>query len=275
MMGIAVTAAQAWRPTRQGEPVNPIRTVLARCTLAALVALARPALALEHFAQGSVIPADVTVETADGGQVPLLQLFAAQPGHVNVLFIFGGGDLGSAQPGHLWCQDSFEDTHILRTLHGQFRGKAVGFVAVAAAPVYHSGALGAKNRVFLDAAQDSAEYRAARQSFVDSTLRARANGILPIDPHFDPRFRLMLNRAERFLLGPGFGPLADWHGAFRAADEKQFYGVPGFWLIRDDGTVLAAPFRGNVYHPHGADLHIRYTYSDVDAALQRALAAGG
>jgi hypothetical protein len=73
-----------------------------------------------------------------GSQVSLLSLFAAQPGNVNVLFIFGGGDLGSKMPGHLWCQDSFEDTHILRTLHGKYQNKAVGFVAVASAPAYHS-----------------------------------------------------------------------------------------------------------------------------------------
>jgi len=37
--------------------------------------------------------------------------------------------------------------------------------------------------------------------------------------------------------------------------------------------VLAAPFRGNVYHPHGAELRINYTFADVDAQLAKLLAA--
>lgn len=232
------------------------------------VALAAPA---PHFSEGSVIPAAVTVDDAEGERVSLLDLFARQPGDVNVLFIFGGGDLGSGLPGHLWCQDSFEDTHILRTLYGRYQGKGVGFVAVAAAPVYHSRVLGAKDRVFLDAADDSADFRAARQSFVDSTLEARKVGVLPFDPHFDVRFALMANPSANLKPGPGYGTVEDWHGAFRAADETQFYGVPSYWLVDDRGKVLAAPFRGNVYHPHGGEVRIRYTLADVDRALQGAL----
>lgn len=232
------------------------------------VALGAPAT---HFSEGSMIPAAVTVGDAEGNPVSLLDLFASQPGNVNVLFIFGGGDLGSGMPGHLWCQDSFEDTHILRTLHGKYQGKGVGFVAVAAAPVYHSKVLGAKDRVFLDAADDSADFHAARQAFVDSTLAARKVGILPFAPHFDVRFALMRNPSGNLQPGPGHGTVEEWHGAFRAADETQFYGVPSYWLIDDRGKVLAAPFRGNVYHPHGGEVRIRYTLADVDRALQSAL----
>ena len=239
----------------------------------ALVSAASLAAPAVHFGEGSVIPAAVTVGDTQGAQVSLLDLFAAQPGNVNVLFIFGGGDLGGGLPGHLWCQDSFEDTHILRTLHGKYQGKDVGFVAVAAAPVYHSKFLGAKDRVFLDAADDSADFQAARKSFVESTLAARKDGILPLTPHFDTRFALLLSPSETFKPGPGYGDIKDWHGAFRAADETQFYGVPSFWLIDDQGKVLAAPFRGNEYHPHGGELRIQYTYTDVDRALQRALGA--
>jgi hypothetical protein len=237
----------------------------------ALLGAAALAAPTEHFDAGSVIPAAVTVDDASGSQVSLLSLFVAQPGNVNVLFIFGGGDLGSKMPGHLWCQDSFEDTHILRTLHGKYQNKAVGFVAVASAPAYHSEVLGGKKRVFLDAANDSPDFLAARQAFVDSTLAARNDGILPLTPHFDTRLALMLSPSDKLQPGPGYGTIGSWYGAFRAAGETQFYGVPSFWLVDDDGKVLAAPFRGNVYHPHGGEVHINYTYADVEAALQRAL----
>ena len=240
--------------------------------LYALLGAAAVAAPVEHFREGSVVSAAVAVEDEQGGKVSLLSLFAAQPGNINVLFIFGGGDLGSNMPGHLWCQDSFEDTHILRTLHGKYKDRNVGFVAVASAPVYHSKVLGAKDRVFLDAADGSADFRGARQAFVDSTLAARKDGILPFAPNFDARFALMLSPSERMRPGPGYGAIGEWYGAFRAADETQFYGVPSFWLVDDSGKILAEPFRGNVYHPHGnPEVRIRYTYADVDRALQGAL----
>jgi hypothetical protein len=248
-----------------------MRRLAVSLTLYAVLGAAALAAPTEHLVEGSVIPAAVAVEDAQGGDVSLLSLFAAQPGNVNVLFIFGGGDLGKGLPGQLWCPDSFEDTHILRTLHGKYRNKGVGFVAVASAPVYHGRALGAKDRVFLDAANDSDDFKAARQNFIDSTLAAHKNGILPIAPHFDTRFALMLNPSDKLRPGPGYGNIKDWYGAFRAADETQFYGVPSYWLVDDQGKVLVAPFRGNVYHPHGGDLRIRYTFSDVDRAVQRVL----
>ena len=223
------------------------------------------------LAEGSVIPADVFVSNAQGSQVSLRSLLEAQPGNINVVFIFGGGDMGSNMPGRLWCQDSFEDTHILRTLVGKYQGKPVGFVAIASAPVYHTGALGAKNRVFLDAAEDSEDFRQARASFIASTQAAKDAGILPIQPHFDLRLRLMLNPGGRIQPGAGYGERKPWFGAFRAADEKQFYGVPSYWLVADDGTVLAPVFRSNVYHPHGTELRINYTFADVDAQLARLL----
>jgi len=224
------------------------------------------------LAQGSVIPRDVYVSDPQGGSVSLRSLFESQPGGINVVFIFGGGDMGANMPGRLWCQDSFEDTHILRTLVGKYQGKPVGFVAIASAPVYHSAALGAKNRVFLDAAEDSGDFREARAAFIASTQASKDAGILPIQPYFDLRLRLMLNTGGKVQPGPGYGAKQPWFGAFRAADETQFYGVPSFWLVADDGTVLAAPFRGNVYHPHGAELHINYTFADVDAQLAKLLA---
>jgi hypothetical protein len=244
--------------------------------LAALLSCAAggaSAQTLLHFTQGSVIPGEVFVSDAMGAEVSLHKLFEAQPGNINVVFVFGGGDMGAKLPGRLWCPDSFEDSHILRTLMGKYQGKPVGFVAVASAPVYHSGALGAKNRVFLDATDDSSEFRQARSAFIESTLAAKDAGILPLQPYFDLRLHLMLNREGRLQPGPGYGALRPWFGAFRAAGETQFYGVPSYWLVADDGTVLAEPFRGNVYHPHGAQVSIRYAFTDVDAAVQRLLAA--
>jgi hypothetical protein len=243
---------------------------LSRCLLVPAMGFAATiagAQVPQHFTQGSVIPPEVFVSDQHGNQVALRTLLEAQPGNINVLFIFGGGDMGAKQPGHLWCADSFEDTHILRTLVGKYKGKPVGFVAIASAPVYHSGALGAKNRVFLDAPEDSEDFGQARQSFIASTQASVEAGILPIQPHFDLRLRLMLNPGGRVQPGPGYGARQAWFGAFRAADESQFYGVPSYWLIADDGTVLAAPFRGNVYHPHGGEMRINYTLTDVDAAL--------
>lgn len=238
----------------------------------ALLAASATAAQVQHLARGSVVPHEVFVDERQGGQVSLRDLLKAQPGTVNVVFVFGGGDMGSQMPGHLWCEDSFEDSHILRTLVGKYKGKPVGFVAIASAPVYHSGALGAQNRVFLDAAEDSEDFRQAREKFIASTQAAMDAGILPIQPHYDLRLRLMLNTTGRMQPGAGYGERQPWFGAFRAAQETQFYGVPSYWLIADDGTVLAAPFRGNVYHPHGGEVRINYTFADVDAALGRLLA---
>jgi hypothetical protein len=226
-----------------------------------------------HLSKDSIIPLDVFVSDLQGSHVSLRGLLEAQPGKVNVVFIFGGGDMGTKMPGRLWCQDSFEDTHILRTLVGKYAGKPVGFVAIASAPVYHSGALGAKNRVFLDAADDSEEFRQASASFIASTQDSRDAGILPIQPYFDLRLRLMLNTGGKVQPGAGYGARQPWFGTFRGAEETQFYGVPSFWLVADDGTVLAAPFRGNVYHPHGTQLNINYTFTDVDTQLTRLLDA--
>lgn len=226
-----------------------------------------------HYGKDSVISADVFVTDRNGSNIGLHDLLAQHPDELTVLFIFGGGDLGTGQTGDLWCPDSFEDTSILRTLVGKYQDNGVNFVAVASAPVYHSQVLGFPARVFHDAESGSTEFGAARDAFVQSTLAAHDSGILPIEPYFDLRLNLMLNRTEALLPGAGFGAVQDWHGAFRAADETQFYGVPSFWVLASDGTVLAEPLRGNIYHPHGGDVRINYTFNDVDALLQQLLSA--
>jgi hypothetical protein len=129
--------------------------------------------------------------------------------------------------------------------------------------------------VFLDAPEDSEDFRSARESFIASTQAARDAGILPVQPLYDLRLRLMLNPDGPVQPGAGYGERLAWFGAFRATGETQFYGIPSYWLVADDGTVLAEPFRGNVYHPHGGEMRISYTLADVDAALGRLLADSG
>jgi hypothetical protein len=226
-----------------------------------------------HYGKGDLIDATITINDAAGSSVSLRSILAQHPQDLHVIFIFGGGDLGSGMPGHLWCSDSFEDTHILRTLHAKYAEQGVHFIPVAVPPVYHSQVLGQPARVFLDAAVGSEALVTARQAFIESTLAARAAGILPVEPWFDLRMGLMLNRNEGMLPGEAYGTVASWQGAFRAPDEPQFYGVPGFWILSGEGWVLAEPFRGNIYHPHGGNLDIRYTLADVDAAVQALLQA--
>lgn len=225
-----------------------------------------------HYGRGAVVSPQVFVTDRNGSEVALRSLLEAFGSRVNVVYIFGGGDLGAGQPGHLWCPDSFEDIHILRTLVTKYAGADVGFIAVAAAPVYHSQLLGAPPGVFFNEADDAAAFIEARAAFIDSTMAAFDDGIIPIEPYFDTRYRLKLSRAPDLMPGDGFGQLADWMGAFRSASDTQLYGVPSLWLLSNDGEVLADPFGGNVYHPHGPDVSINYTFADVDAKLQTLLA---
>lgn len=223
-----------------------------------------------EYKKDDVISPAIFVENADGSQVQLASLLGAGSG-INVLFIFGGGDLGSGMPGNLWCPDSFEDTHILRTLHGQYADKGVNFIAVGVAPVYHSQMLGQKAGVFLTDGDASDDFRSASDAFRDSTLAAYDSGILPVAPYLDTRFRLMFNRRQDLAPREEYGEVHTWQGVFRNPQETQFYGVPGFWILDNDGRVLTVPFRGNIYHPHGADVTISYTFGDIDRALKALL----
>lgn len=224
-----------------------------------------------EYAQGDTISPAVFVTDMAGSQVNLASLLTGSDSGVNVLFIFGGGDLGSGMPGHLWCQDSFEDTAILRTLYGKYQDKGVNFIAVASAPVYHSQTLGQKAGVFLTDADDSPDYQAARKAFIDSTQAAVESGILPFEPYLDARFRLMFNRRPDLVPRAEYGEVFTWQGAFRSPAETQFYGVPSFWLLDNQGRVLTSPFRGNLYHAHGSDVTIIYTFRDIDMALSELL----
>lgn len=221
-----------------------------------------------EYGQGDVISPAIFVTDEAGSQVSLASLVGEAESGVNVLFIFGGGDLGSGMPGHLWCPDSFEDTAVLRTLHGKYRDRGVNFIAVASAPVYHSQSLGHKAGVFLIDGDDSSVYQAARRDFISSTQAAVDDGILPFQPYFDARYRLSFNRRPDLVPQAGYGEVYAWQGVFRSPTETQFYGVPSFWILDNAGRVLTPPFRGNVYHPHGGDPTIHYTFRDIDLALE-------
>ena len=235
-----------------------------------LILISHQTLAAEfdtQYGQGDAISPDIFVTDKTGSQVHIASLLKDAESGINVLFIVGGGDMGSGQPGHLWCQDSFEDTHILRTLYSKYQDKGVNFIPVAAAPAYHTQMLGHKADVFLTDAGNSKEFKTAEQAFIDSSMASFESGILPVEPYLDSRFRLMFNRSPELVPGESYGDVLSWQGVFRDPEETQFYGVPSFWLLGDDGEILAAPFRGNIYHPHGADVSIKYTFSDIDKAI--------
>ncbi|MDC0598609.1 hypothetical protein OAP18_02035 [Gammaproteobacteria bacterium] len=244
-------------------------TSVAATSLTGLSASLTAAEPASTYTNGNLISPDIFVSDKQGSNISLRSLFGDDSDiRLNVLYIFGGGDMGSGQTGHLWCQDSFEDSHILRTLVGKYQDQGVKFIPVAAAPVYHSEFLGFPARVFLDEDEASEAFKQAEQAFIDSTLAAFESGILPIEPYFDSRLRLMMNRSAELLPGSAYGDIAPWQGAFRAADETQFYGVPSFWVISNDGQIMAEPLRGNIYHPHGGKVNINYSFSDLDALLQ-------
>lgn len=225
-----------------------------------------------HYNKGDLISTDIFVSDKNRSNVSLASLLGKpEETALNVLFIFGGGDLGSGETGHLWCQDSFEDTHILRTLVSKYENYEVNFIAIAAAPVYHSKTLGFPDGVFLNESSDSRAFKRAESAFIESTMAAFDEGILPIEPYFDTRFRLMLNRSPQMLPSAKLGEIAPWEGAFRAIDETAFYGVPSFWVLSNSGEVLAEPMRGNVYHPHEGEVNINYSFSDMDKLLQSLL----
>lgn len=236
-----------------------------------LILISYQALAADfdtEYGRGDSISQDIFVTDKTGSQVHLASLLKEAESGINVLFIFGGGDMGSGMPGHLWCPDSFEDTYILRTLYSKYQNKGVNFIPVAAAPAYHTQMLGHKADVFFTDAGSSDDFKAAEQAFIDSTLASFDSGILPVEPYMDSRFRLMFNRSPELVPGNAYGDVLSWQGVFRDPEETQFYGVPSFWILGAGGEILSVPFRGNIYHPHGTDVSIKYTYSDIDDALQ-------
>jgi len=223
-----------------------------------------------QYAAGSQIAESVVVENSHGKPESLRQLIADQGKSVYVVFIFGGGGMGYSKAdktGGLWCPDSFEDMHILRSLAGRYKDQ-VGIVPVAVPPVYHAKMMGFPERVFLDAGLDNDTRTAAKTAFLESTEKSFAGGTIPVQPFYDMDFNFLIS-AEQIELRNENYPAQNWHGAFRAANETQHYGVPNLWLLDADGKVLHEPFRGNIYHPHGTEIVINYTLQDViDAIVQ-------
>ncbi len=204
-----------------------------------------------------------------GHEQSLIERITETGQELNVLYIFGGGGMGNAQTeatAGLWCPDSFEDMHIFRSLAKHYDGE-LGFFAVAVPPVYHTRQLGFADRVLLDVQRGDETYQTARSAFIESTELAFKRGTIPVAPLYDVDFNFMISE-EQIQLRRSMYPAQNWHGAFRAQNEKQSYGVPNLWLVDWQGRVVVEPFRGNVYRAHGGDIAINYTLTDVIAAIE-------
>lgn len=233
--------------------------------------LATAGPANKYYQQGSQIGVGVELIDVDGQAVGLLDLLKRGAKDINVVYIFGGGAMGNDKsPGGIWCPDSFEDLHILRSLVSSYSPQ-VNFIPIGVPAVYHTKPLGFSERALLDYTSDSVAYREAEAAYIDSTQIAFNNGIIPVQPYFDPRYRLIMSTQTQASLSDAYGPIPSWQGAFRAENEAQRYGVPHFWIIDKDGKVLAQPFRGNIYHPHGSAVNINYTLKDIAAVIDELL----
>lgn len=225
----------------------------------------------KHYQQGSQIDIGVELIDIDGQAVGLLDLLKRGGKDINVVYIFGGGAMGRAKsPGGIWCPDSFEDLHILRSLVSRYSSQ-VNFIPIGVPAVYHTKSLGFSERALLDYPIDSEAYREAESAYIDSTQLAFNNGIIPVQPYFDPRFRLVMSTHTQESLSDAYGAIPRWQGAFRAENETQHYGVPHFWILDKSGKVLTQPFRGNVYHPHGSAVNINYTLNDMVSVIDELL----
>ncbi|NND82273.1 MAG: hypothetical protein HKN50_07585 [Gammaproteobacteria bacterium] len=230
----------------------------------------------QHYGSGSRIASQVVVQDRAGNPHGLTQLLARSSHNLNVIFIFGGGGLGhenTTETGGLWCPDSYADSKILRALVEKYQNR-VGFISVAVPPVYHSQRLGYPERVFLDTTEHAVQYQKAKQAFIDSTEAAVANGTLPLAPYYDLDFNFLITQPQSELRRASY-PQQAWHGAFRAADETQHYGVPNFWLVDNSGFIVVQPFRGNVYHGDSSNLKLEYALEDVTTAIETLLKARG
>ncbi|MFT7525950.1 MAG: hypothetical protein ACI9LY_001091 [Arenicella sp.] len=242
-----------------------LRLFIAVLVLFSGLATAGPAN--KHYQQGSQIDVGVELIDVHGQAVGLLDFLKRTGKDINVVYIFGGGAMGHEKsPGGIWCPDSFEDLHILRSLVSRYSPQ-VNFIPVGVPAVYHTKALGFSERALLDYSSDSVTYREAELAYIDSTQLAFNNGIIPVQPYFDPRFRLIMSTQTQVSLSDAYGAIPSWQGAFRAEDETQHYGVPHFWILDTSGKVLTQPFRGNVYHPHGSTVNINYTLKDMVSVI--------
>ena len=225
----------------------------------------------EHYQAGSHISEQVMVRDKSGAEISLLKLIADSEAQLSVVYIFGGGGMGhhrADKNGGLWCPDSYEDMYILRSLHNFYEG-TVSVIPVAVPPVFHSELLGYEKGLFLKG-KAAPDYRAALASFVESTQASFQQGTIPVQPFYDNDFNLLISRKQSSLRNK-VNPAKFWHGSFRAENETQHYGVPNLWLVNSRGKVVAEPFRGNVYRPHGGSISINYTLKDVIEAINNQL----
>ena len=241
---------------------------------ACVVAPATATQTQDYYQTGSIISEEISLQDQNQSSQGLTQLLEELDKPVNLLYLFGGGGMGherTQETGGLWCPDSFEDMHILRSLAKHFEGR-VGFIPIAIPPVFHTKLLGFGERVMLDAPSTDLNNQQALKAFIDSTQTAFDARTIPIQPLYDLYFNLLISEQAQEQR-KATSPRQKWHGAFRAADETQSYGVPNFWLVDNQGKVLREPFRGNVYHPHNEDISINYSLLDVVTAIKDALTA--
>lgn len=225
-----------------------------------------------HYQQGSLINPAVTIQDSSGAQRHLLEIVRSQEKALSVIYLFGGGAMGakSIKRG-IWCQDSFEDLHILRTLVNSF-SEEVTFIAIASPPVFHTGQMGFQDRALLDFPRDSETYQAAYKAFIASTQLAVDRGLIPMEPYLDMGFQLLMSDTQQASLNENYGSVPVWQGVFRAPNEEQMYGVPAFWIVDKHGKVLEQPLRGNIYHPHGDDvMRLNYSLTDLVEAIHKHL----
>ncbi|MEM7280307.1 MAG: hypothetical protein AAF438_01565 [Pseudomonadota bacterium] len=224
---------------------------------------------VEVYDQGDQVHHLVYVHNKQGERV-LLRELVSDTDTITVLYLFGGGAMGvKNKTAGLWCTDSFEDSHILRTLYAKYKDKGVNFVAVAFPAVFHTQYMGYPQSVFLEEADNSDAFSNAVDAFVDSTYAAHEFGIIPIEPYYDLRFRLLSDRSDAY----NQLELTPWDGAFRKTDESQTYGVPSFWILDSRGKILTKPFRGNIYHGLPETYSIAYTLQDVDEKMASLLSS--
>lgn len=222
----------------------------------------------KNYQQGSQINGDVVIANEAKQKISLREILESSPHQLNVLYLFGGGAMGledAADTGGIWCPDSYADMRIFSELVEK-HGDNIGFLAIAIPPAFHTQYAGFPERVFFES--DSSKPRLeAEKAFIDSSLSAVDNGTIPIKPYFDLGFNLLISDAEK-QRRRDMHPIQDWHGAFRAKNESQHYGVPSFWIVDKNGNVVTEPFRGNVHHPDNA-ISINFGLSDVLSELNR------
>jgi len=227
----------------------------------------------QHYAEGSLISNQITL--FDKQQTPqnLSQLLAKIDKPVNLLYLFGGGGMGHAstdKTGGIWCPDSYADLDILHSLAERY-GERIGILPIAIPPVFDTRSFGVKKGGMIEREIDDSAYQQAVNAFVNSTQAAFELGTIPLQPLLDLHFNLLISEQTQAMRNNKSNAKQDWHGAFRAPEETQSYGVPNIWLVNSHGKVLSEPFRGNIYHAHGSDIAIRYTLQDVIAAIERNL----